>query len=124
MQPHSNEAAGAYELALPARAYDTDAMLRIDWAGDVAELLVDGRIVSDRFWDGSPWRVNLRDAGITRDSTLELRVLPLSPQSAVHLPEDAAARLAAASEPLIAVDAVTVERRSTWLEDRLSSRRT
>ena len=85
-----------------------DPVLTVDWAGDVAELAIDGRVVLDRFWDGSPWIVRLRDHGWRPGSALEVRVVPLHAAAAVHLPRDAAARRSTAgSEALVALDAVT-----------------
>ncbi|GLH99653.1 beta-galactosidase [Phytohabitans aurantiacus] len=118
-----DELAAVYELRPPewAGEPDQDALLRVDWAGDVARLRVDGRTVTDRYWDGSQWTVSLRDAGYRPGSTLTLHVLPLSTESSVHLPQDAAARLTASSGQLVAVDAVRVEARRTWHEARTTS---
>jgi alpha-L-arabinofuranosidase len=113
-----DELAAVYELRLPAWAGDPaeDALLRLDWAGDVAQLRVDGRTVTDRFWDGSRWLVSLRDAGCTPTSVVTLHVLPLSADSTVRLPADAAARAAASPGQLVAVDAAHVEAQRTWRE--------
>ncbi|MEJ3750819.1 beta-galactosidase [Actinomycetes bacterium KLBMP 9797] len=113
-----DELAAVYELRLPAWAgdRDQDALLRVDWAGDVAQLRVDGRTVTDRFWDGSRWLVSLRDAGYTPTSVVTLHILPLSADSPVHLPADAAERAVASSGQLVAVDAVLVEAQRTWHE--------
>ena len=59
--------------------------LEIAWAGDVARLLVDGRVVADRFWDGSPWLLETSDAGIQPGSDVVLQILPL-PKAAKELP--------------------------------------
>ena len=59
------ELAQAYRLPLPGQALArVHTELEIHWAGDVARLLVDGAAVADRFWDGSPWVINVSDAGI------------------------------------------------------------
>jgi len=108
--------AAVYRLELPAWAADPalDPLLRIDWAGDVAELRVDGTAVTDRFWDGSEWIVSLRDAGYRPDAELTLHLLPLATGSTVHLPRDARDRLLAADGQLHALDAVRVVGRPTW----------
>ncbi|WP_426592581.1 beta-galactosidase [Cellulomonas sp. McL0617] len=108
--------AAVYSLDLPAAAADPDACLVIEWAGDVAELVVDGTVVADRFWDGSTWIVNTTDRAVRPGATIELRVLPMSADSPVHLPADAAARRSASSEPLAAVDSVRLESRAVWRE--------
>jgi hypothetical protein len=100
--------AAVYEVDLPGPA--GDALLHIDWAGDVAELRVGGRAVTDRFWDGSRWVVNLLDAGWAPGTAVTLHVLPLAPGSPVNLPPDAGRRAEAA------VDRVWLEPRHTWRE--------
>ena len=105
-----DQLAAVTRLRLPDWATDPalDAVLRIDWAGDVAQLRIDGRIVTDRFWDGSPWTVDLRDAGHRPGSELTLHLLPLACGSTVHLPPDGRERLLAADGQLLALDSVRV----------------
>ncbi|MGF6822181.1 beta-galactosidase [Microbacterium sp. ZKA21] len=109
--------AAVYALDVPPGTED-DAVLIVRWAGDVAQLRVDGRTATDRFWDGSALVVNLRDAGVRAGSVVELHVLPLRRDSGVHLPADAADRLAAASGALCAVDSVVLSQRALWREIR------
>ena len=113
-----DEHAAVLRLHLPAWAGEPgrDPLLHVDWAGDVAELRVDGRAVTDRFWDGSRWTVSLRDAGAGAGSEVALHLLPLAVGAPVHLPADAAARLAGADKQLGTVDAVRVVDAATWTE--------
>lgn len=113
-----DDLAAVHRLSLPAWCADpaADALLRIDWAGDVAQLRVDGRIATDRFWDGSTWTVSLRDAGYRAGSELTLHLLPLAAGSTVHLPRDARDRLLTADGQLLAVDALQVQSRPTRRE--------
>ncbi|GAA3908325.1 beta-galactosidase [Microbacterium invictum] len=110
------EAAAVYRLPLPASAAEPgqDAVLEIDWAGDVAQLRVDGRPVDDRFWDGTRWSVSLADAGVTADSEVTFHVLPLASSSTIALPATAAERLAATTSALLSLDAVHVRARGPW----------
>jgi beta-galactosidase len=90
-------------------------VLEVRWAGDVATLEVDGVTVADRFWDGTPWLVDLDAAGVAADSDVRLRILPLHPDAEVHLPADAHARRRAAGPvPLHALDRVVVTASSRW----------
>lgn len=107
--------AAVYRLDVPER-FDDDAALRVQWAGDVAQLRVDGVTVTDRFWDGSELVANLRDIGAGPSTRIELRVLPLRTDSRVHLPADAAARLAAADRALCEVSAARIDQRALWTE--------
>lgn len=107
--------AAIHRLDLPAWALDPahDAVLEIDWAGDVGQLRVDGRIVDDRYGDGSRWSVSVHDMDLTAgDVTLHL--LPLAAASTVWVPAEAAARRASAPGPLLALDAVRVVSRGRW----------
>lgn len=88
--------------------------LLVEWAGDVATLEVDGRTVADRFWDGTPWLVDLDAAGVGVDSVVALRILPLHPASEVRLPEAAAARRRAHDGPLGSLDRLVGLRSSVW----------
>lgn len=104
--------AAIYRLDVPVDV--ADAVLDIDWAGDVAQLRVDGRIVDDRFWDGERWSVSVADAGITPDSEVSLLILPLSARSTIGLPAEARRRLASSAGDLCALDAVTLRPRGAW----------
>ncbi len=88
--------------------------LRIDWAGDVAELLVDGAPVADRFWDGTAWHIDLDVIDGAVGTGLELRMLPLHKKTDVWLPEPARARLRSVDSALLAVDAVTLTFSTIW----------
>ena len=115
-----DELAAVYRVPLPSWATDpaADATLHIRWAGDVGRLRVDGRTVTDRFWDGAEWVVNLRDAGVRDGSEVALHLLPLAAGSTVSLPEDARDRLAAADGQLLAIDSLRVRRHAVWREPR------
>jgi hypothetical protein len=109
-----DELAAVFSLSVPALPDDLDGFIRISWAGDVAELRVDGRAVTDRFWDGSDWLVSLRDAGYSPGASLTLHVLPLAAGSPVWLPEDARDRLVATSGELLSVDVIEVLGLASW----------
>ncbi|WP_328518393.1 galactose-1-phosphate uridylyltransferase [Actinoplanes oblitus] len=110
-----DEFAAVHRLHLPDWAADPehDALLQIDWAGDVGELRVDGVAVTDRFWDGSRWQVNLVDAGYRAGAEVTLHLLPLATVSPVSVPSQARDRLVAAGSQLLAVDAIRVVGRAT-----------
>ena len=109
--------AAVWRLSVP-EITGADATLRMEWAGDVAQLRVDGSTVRDRYWDGSPFLVDVADCGITATSLVELRILPLRTDSRVGLPEDAAERLRSAAPALCALDSVTLVQRGLWQDAR------
>ena len=112
-----DELAAVYRVTLPAWAGELDTVLRIDWAGDAGRLEIDGRAVTDRFWDGSAWLVNLRDAGYRPGAEVTLHLLPLATASPVALPHDARDRLIAAEGQLLAVDGIRVLGLATYREE-------
>jgi len=89
-------------------------VLRVDWAGDVAQLLVDGRVVADRFWDGTGWLVDLDAIPGAEADRLTVRILPLSPAADVWLPAPALDRRRSVAGDLLALDAVTLEGQTWW----------
>jgi len=93
------ERAARYRVHLPAASLDpeADAALDLDWAGDVGRVVVDGRVVDDRFWDGTRWSLSLRDAGATATSEIMVDVLALSPASTIALAAGAVSRRADAA---------------------------
>jgi hypothetical protein len=103
---HRAPSAGAFDeltavFALDLPSWDGDAVLDIEWAGDTAQLRVNGTTVDDRFWDGTRWSVSLRDVGAQANSALTLHILPLSAASTVWLPEAATAHRADAARGLV-----------------------
>jgi hypothetical protein len=109
--------AARWSLDLSADASLAHARIVIDWAGDVAVLLVDGVPVADRFWDGTPWTLRSADLGIRPGSAVTLQIVPLHPEAPVHVPA-AAAAMRNAPDALCALRGVVLELHSVWpLED-------
>lgn len=115
--------AARFSIELPEWASDPDAVLEIDWAGDVGRLLIDDVLAADRFWDGTKWRIATADVQWMPHSRVELDVLPLSAKSRVHLTVDAARRVAESVSPLCVVDRVVLTRRATWIESPTAEQR-
>ncbi|KNH18004.1 beta-galactosidase [Arthrobacter sp. ZBG10] len=111
------ELAAEYSLSFPVEGVDGHhTELEMEWAGDVAQLLVDGVPVADRFWDGSPWVLDLADAGITPGSAVTLQILPLHAEAQVGLPVEARVRREATDGDLAALDSVRLVHWHRWLE--------
>ena len=108
----------AYKVEVPAEVFANggNGELEITWAGDVAQLLVDGVLAADRYWDGSPWIVEIHDAGITPASDVTLQILPLSKAARVGLPLEAQRRRDSVPGDLAALDSVQVISWSSWNE--------
>ncbi|MDQ0676992.1 beta-galactosidase [Arthrobacter pascens] len=110
--------AQTYSINLPAEAFtgELHTELEIAWAGDIAQLLVDGTVVADRFWDGSPWILEIHDAGIHRNSEVTLQILPLSREARVGVPAEAQRRRDGTPGDLVELDSVQLVCWCEWLE--------
>jgi hypothetical protein len=114
------ELAEVYRIDLTTAGFlggEGHSELEIEWAGDVARLLVDGSWVADRFWDGSPWAIDTHDAGIGPDSELQLQILPLPKDAKVGLPLEAQQRRDALDGDLAALDKAELLHWTTWQEN-------
>ena len=112
--------AAVYRLDLTAASTSggEHTELEIAWAGDVARLFVDGTLVADRFWDGSPWVIETHDAGIGAGAEVLLQILPLSKAAGVGLPAAAQERRDSMADDLASLDAVELIRWTPWTEER------
>jgi beta-galactosidase len=113
-----DECAEVYRLepTAPFPAGEGHTELEIRWAGDVARLLVDGTVVADRFWDGSPWVIETHDAGIRPGAEILLQILPLTREAKVGVPQAAQQRRNDADGDLAALDAVELIHWTAWRE--------
>jgi hypothetical protein len=111
-------AAARGELRLPAPGAAERRTLRVEWAGDVAVLSVDGVPVLDRFWDGSAWTIDIDALPEPADGCYLLQILPLHSAAPIALPDAAERRRAAAGGSLLALDALTLQRTVVWSEPR------
>jgi len=114
-----NELAAVYQLELPTAGPAAGAgltELELAWAGDVARLVVDGRVVADRFWDGSPWVLETGAVGIHPESGVVLQILPLPKAAEVGVPARAQLRRDAVDGDLLALDSVQLVHWSEWRE--------
>ena len=63
--------------------------LRITYEGDVARLYANGKLVTDNFYNGTPWLVGLDRIPCREWNQLELKILPLRNQAPIYLPKGA-----------------------------------
>ena len=81
-------AAAAWTLKIPSQpmASLSDIFVRIHYAGDVARLSLDGRLLDDNFFNGSTWEIGLkRFLPDAFDKKLEVSVLPLPSTAPIYL---------------------------------------
>jgi hypothetical protein len=78
--------ASVYEISLPE---NRDALMAINYRGDMARLYADGKLIADNFYYGRPFFFGLWR--LPKDcSKLELKVLPLQTDMPVYFPREAA----------------------------------
>jgi hypothetical protein len=85
--PSAFESAARWHIHVPpATTRAAELLLRIDYAGDIARLYSNGRLINDNFYNGSPWEIGLTRLGIARAPVdLELRVLPFRRDAPIYL---------------------------------------
>jgi hypothetical protein len=80
--------AAAWTLKIPAQSMTglSDIFLRIHYAGDVARLSLDGRLLDDDFYNGRPWEIGLkRFLPESFGKNLEVSILPLPRKAPIYL---------------------------------------
>jgi len=84
-------AAASWTIAVPRLEPGTAslAFLRIAYEGDVARLYVDGKLLTDDFYNGTPWLIGLDRVPSQQWDKLELKILPLREHAPIYLPEKA-----------------------------------
>jgi beta-galactosidase len=64
-----------------------NVFLRITYEGDVARVYMDGKLITDNFFKGTPWEIGLGSLMANQgDPELELRILPLREDAPIYLP--------------------------------------
>ncbi|KDN78043.1 beta-galactosidase [Streptomyces olindensis] len=99
--------AAVYRITVPPAALEADGevLLRLSYTGDVARAYINGQLVADHFWYGPAWEIGLRRfADAVAEHGVEIRVLPLAPDSKVYVDATVREGLEAARERA-AVDA-------------------
>ena len=88
--PETFGVSAAWQLALgpmPASGID-EALLEIDFVGDVARLFDGTRMVDDWYYNGQRWQFGLRNLPAHAKGPLTLTVLPLRADAPVYLPKE------------------------------------
>ncbi|MHA7176715.1 beta-galactosidase [Arthrobacter sp. Sr24] len=65
-----------------------DNLLRIDWTGDCARAYVNGQLISDNYWNGLPWDIDLsaHREDLLRHG-LSIQAFPFNPEAAIYVEE-------------------------------------
>ncbi|MFZ6720845.1 beta-galactosidase [Undibacterium sp. Ji49W] len=65
-----------------------DALLEIDFVGDIGRLFSGTRMLDDWYYNGQKWQINLKSLGASLDQGLTLNVLPLRSDAPIYLPKE------------------------------------
>jgi len=89
--PESFKAAASWRISVAPeqlRGLD-DALLQIDFVGDIGRLFAGTRMLDDWYYSGYPWQVSLRSPQTAAKGELTVSVLPLRADAPVYLPREA-----------------------------------
>ena len=107
--PESFKAAAAWQINIPReqlRGLD-DALLQIDFVGDIGRLYAGTRLLDDWYYSGYQWQFGLRQNAAALDQPLTVAVLPLRADAPIYLPKEARPDFAG-QQQLAAVRSVSV----------------
>ena len=89
--PENFKAAGAWQISIPRdqlKGLD-DALLQIDFVGDIGRLYSGTRLLDDWYYSGYQWQIGLRQQAALLDQPLTVSVLPLRADAPIYLPKEA-----------------------------------
>jgi beta-galactosidase len=88
--------AARWSVGLPANALTglSDVYLQVNYTGDVARLTSGGRLLTDDFYNGKPWRIGLKRFAVEgRLPPLELSILPFGKDAPMFIEDKVRAAL-------------------------------
>ncbi|MYM82138.1 glycoside hydrolase family 35 [Duganella sp. FT50W] len=89
--PENFKAAGGWQINVPReqlRGLD-DALLQIDFVGDIGRLYSGTRMLDDWYYSGYQWQFGLKQQAALLDKPLTVSVLPLRADAPIYLPKEA-----------------------------------
>jgi hypothetical protein len=89
--PENFKAAGAWQINVPREQLTglDDALLQIDFVGDIGRLYSGTRMLDDWYYSGYQWQFGLRQQAALLDQPLTVSVLPLRADAPIYLPKEA-----------------------------------
>lgn len=85
-----------YTVTLPENSLTDlkDALLQIDYVGDIGHAFVDGRMISDNFCNGAVWEIGLKDFNNElEENCITISITPLKKGANVNVESAMAARM-------------------------------
>jgi hypothetical protein len=85
------EQAAVWRIKLPAGVdLGADPILRLHYVGDAARVMLDGKLITDDFYNGNAFDIGLRrHAPEMLKGDLRVAILPLRPDAPIYLPKEA-----------------------------------
>jgi len=89
--PENFKAAGAWQINIAREQLKgmDDALLQIDFVGDIGRLYAGTRLLDDWYYSGYQWQIGLRQQAALLDQPLTVSVLPLRADAPIYLPKEA-----------------------------------
>ncbi|MRW92254.1 glycoside hydrolase family 35 [Duganella sp. FT80W] len=89
--PENFKAAAAWQINVPREQLKglDDALLQIDFVGDIGRLYSGTRLLDDWYYSGYQWQFGLRQQAALLDQPLTVSVLPLRADAQIYLPKEA-----------------------------------
>jgi hypothetical protein len=83
--------AAVWRIKLPAGLdLDNDPILRFHYIGDVARVMLNGKLITDDFYNGNPFEIGLRrHAPEILNGDLRIAILPLRKDAPIYMSEKA-----------------------------------
>ncbi len=87
--PENFKAAASWQISVPREQLVglDDALLQIDFVGDIGRLYAGTHLLDDWYYSGYQWQFGLRQAGALLDQPLTVSVLPLRADAPIYLPK-------------------------------------
>jgi hypothetical protein len=113
-------AAAVWQIKLPPDIdVDRDLILRLNYVGDVARIYLDGKLLTDNFYNGTVFDLGLKRFGPgIYQKPLLLKILPLQKGAPIFLPPDAWPDFAAADNVATLRSAEVVETHEVELDGK------
>ncbi|WP_373988654.1 beta-galactosidase [Duganella sp. BuS-21] len=89
--PENFKAAAAWQINVPREQLKglDDALLQIDFVGDIGRLYAGTSMLDDWYYSGYQWQIGLRQQAALLDQPLTVAVLPLRADAPIYLPKEA-----------------------------------
>lgn len=100
-----------YNISFPKHFMNNakNALLRIDYQGDIGHAFIDGRMINDNFSNGATWEIGLRNfAKDLEENPLTIYITPLKEGAKVNVESTMAARIEEVDSAIGTIDKVSV----------------